>query len=597
MKRILSAIFLLSAMLLAAVEVNTRVSSNAVSVQESLNYVIEVVLQDGGRGTPQVQLPVFPNGFPFQVSGPQGPQTSSSTMVRSINGRTTTTVTRTLSYVYRLTPKRAGTLQIPAMTVQVDGTDFRTLPVTVAVAAAGSHEDPASGITLRQSLDVQEAIPGMPVRLRYEFTFPQEKVYRNSIDSDVPVEALSRAFRLPKDFAWHIWHAAQRNVNGILCQVMTLEVELVPLKPGTIALPPFTMTMDVPDPNARQQRRRDPFGFFDDDPFFRRTPTRRLNLMSNELTLHVGELPEEGRPADFSGLVGQVEASVKLSQTEVNVGDPIVAEIALSGPGIGPETRLPPLKENAAVTSQFSVSGDDEPPRRDEATGALVFQATLRAKAAGDLLFPDLQIPYYDLAAKGYRTAATTPVAVKASAVRQVTLEDATIAGGAAPSVAAPSAPQPEKNMQGLAADYSAREVLEDTTATRTGGLLLCALAAAALWLVCLVVRLATLLRLASPETRARHAALRELRRAAKAYRPGNSAAADALYHALREYAIRRFGLPGGTFGPADLDGKGLSQKQLENWRAALETVDAIRYAGGAPERETLLKLIRNVEA
>ncbi len=605
MKRLFLSIFLWTSLLLSAAEVSTRVSSNTVSAQEGFHYIIEIVSQDSQRGTPNVQLPVFPDDFPFQVVGPQGPQTSSSTMVQSINGRTTTTVTRTFRYVYRLTPKRAGTLQIPAMAMQVDGKACQTTPIAIKVMAQGSQEDPAYGIVLRQSCEPENAAPGMPVRLRYTFTFPTEKVYA-APRFEPPGDFLSRNFRLPEDFNWlNNWRSTQRNINGIPCQVMTLEVEIVPKKAGEIILPPFCMTVDVVDANARtQQRRRSPFDFFDDDPFFRRTPTRQLNLLSNEVTLRVSEPPEEGRPADFSGIIGKVKADVRLSHTDVSVGDPIVAEITLSGSGITPETRLPSLKENAAVAEQFSVSGDDEPPRRDETTGGLVFQATLRAKKAGDIAFPALKIPYFDPETQTYGTATTESIHVTAREVKQVTLQDATIAGEA-PVTAAATAPtatvQPEKNTQGLAADYSAREVLEDTTADTSHSLrkrlLLFAALPAALWLLCLIVRLVPVLRLASPEARARSAALRELRRAAKAYRPNDSAAADALYHALHEYGIRRFSLPGGTFGPADLEDKGLSRKQMATWCEALETVEAIRFAGSAPDSNALRELIRKVEA
>ncbi len=167
MKRLFLSYLFLMAVTLFAAEVATRVSSNTVSLRESLHYVIEIVSQDSQRGTPNVQLPVFPDDFPFQIVGPQGPQTSSSTMVQSINGRTTTTVTRTFHYVYHLTPKRAGTLQIPAMAMQVDGEACQTTPITIKVIGQGSQEDPASGIVLRQSCEPENAAPGMPVQLRY----------------------------------------------------------------------------------------------------------------------------------------------------------------------------------------------------------------------------------------------------------------------------------------------------------------------------------------------------------------------------------------------------------------------------------------------
>ncbi len=610
MKRLLLAILFGASLLLGAIEVSSSVDSRTVSQRESLQYTIEIVAQGNRRSTPEVQLPTFPDDFPFHVEGPEGPYVSTQTSVSIVNGRTTSRASHVIRYAYHLMPKRTGTFQIPAMAVQVEGEKGLTTPVTVKVVAPGAQGDPSADIVLKQSCEPEEAVPGLPVTLRYTVTLPLDRV-RSIIAFETPRQIMARNFRMPENFDWQDsrnWHVTQRDINGIPCQIMTMEVEIVPRKAGTLTLPPFTMAIEVVDNSARSRRRRvnpmDPFDFLQGDPFFgRMEATRTVRPLSNEVTLRVSEPPEEGRPADYNGLVGQVKVDVRLSHTDVSVGDPIIAEITLSGPGVSQETRLPPLKDNPAVAEHFSVSGDDEPPTRDEATGALAFQMTLRAKKAGDLLFPALKIPYFDPATGSYLYASSAPVHVTAGEVKQVTLQDATIAaeqGAPAPAVA-PSAAPPEENTQGLAADYSAREVLEDTSADTAHSLrkrlLLFAVLPAALWLACLLVRLVPVLRLSSPESRARNAALRELRRAATAYRPGDSAAADALYHALHEYAIRRFNLPGGTFGPADLEGKRLSQKQLATWREALETVEAIRFAGSAPSSDALRELIRKVEA
>ena len=61
------------------------------------------------------------SGFDDFLVVPVGEQTLNSTMVTIINGQRTDIVRRGRQYNYRLTPKRTGSLTIPAPTAEVDG--------------------------------------------------------------------------------------------------------------------------------------------------------------------------------------------------------------------------------------------------------------------------------------------------------------------------------------------------------------------------------------------------------------------------------------------------------------------------------------------
>ncbi len=66
------------------------------------------------------------NDFDVQTLGGQ---TNNSQSVTVVNGRMSTTVQRAYVFNYRLSPKRTGVLNIPAMTLTVDGKAMSTQPI------------------------------------------------------------------------------------------------------------------------------------------------------------------------------------------------------------------------------------------------------------------------------------------------------------------------------------------------------------------------------------------------------------------------------------------------------------------------------------
>lgn len=122
--------------------------------------------------------------------------------------------------------------------------------------------------------------------------------------------------------------------------------------------------------------------------------------------LEVGALPEEGRPADFSGAIGKnFSLRQRLTPSRVHPGDLVTAEYNLTFDGYFPTNVLPRIEGLGDV---FKAYGAKEVSRTGSSVGWRQILVPLTPSATNAAA---LALDYYDVAAKRYAT-------VRAPAVR-----------------------------------------------------------------------------------------------------------------------------------------------------------------------------------
>jgi hypothetical protein len=151
----------------------------------------------------------------------------------------------------------------------------------------------------------------------------------------------------------------------------------------------------------RGNRRGD---FFRDFPGF--ADTRDENYMADALAVEVRPLPTEGKPPEFTGLVGSFEVHADPPSTSVGVGDTVTLDVRVQGDGSLAGIALPPLQGEA-----FRVY-DDQP----SATARLVdgrYRSTATFKRAivpsrpGRVDIPPVVLAWFDPATGRYGSART----------------------------------------------------------------------------------------------------------------------------------------------------------------------------------------------
>ena len=166
-------------------------------------------------------------------------------------------------------------------------------------------------------------------------------------------------------------------------------------------------------------------------------------------------LPNEGRPADFSGYVGEYRISASASPTEVDVGDPITLVVTLEGSDYMENLTLPPLGSLKEFSDNFKIPSE-------RATGVVkdgrkIFTQTIRAKNHIVKQIPPIRFVSFDTAKKRYLTVESEPIPITVNPTRIITANDAEGLGRA-----------PERSLlehwrDGIAYNYKGEDLMERT--------------------------------------------------------------------------------------------------------------------------------------
>jgi hypothetical protein len=556
----------------AAVGVTARVSSVEVYTGQSLMLEIDV---DGSDSPSAPDLSVLEAGFTIQDAG-GGARSSRS--VSFINGRMTTNVELGFTFRYQIAPRREGDITIPSVAVTVDGRELRTQPIPIRVVPPTELRD----FKLRATLSSTSGYVGQPILLtttwylsrnvdQVLFGMPLLDDDRFEV-LDLPVDrsgANDEFIDLIVNNRIAVARQHRGSLDGREFIAVSFVKVVIPKQPGRFELPSSTASFRA----ARTVRSTSSgFGGFFGGPLGQRTIYEDLAIPSNRPVLEVSALPIQGRPADFSGLVGSFALTAKADPIEVRVGDPINLEITLSGPDYLDYARLPHLSSNRSLDENFVIP--TERPVGVVHGGVKLFSQAVRAKNINVTEIPALELNYFDPATQSYAVARTEPIPLSVDATRMLTSADLGDLGG--PNAVDRTAPP------SLAANFEGLEALRSPGK----GLFLGTLA-----LPPLLFGLILLVR------RGQNRATREIvnvaaRHALEQLQALSVGTADDVARLLREYVAAKGDLSAHALTYPEVDPSlveaGASQQLRDDLRQLFVRCDEAQFAGGAADTTCL---------
>ena len=186
------------------------------------------------------------------------------------------------------------------------------------------------------------------------------------------------------------------DIKGQRFQIFSLQQVFIPQSSGQIIIPSYVIILQWTEKNRKRQRRRDPFDMFDD--FFGSNFQRPVSkaFASSEDKLEVLPIPTQGRPSDYSGLVGQFKLESSLSETSLLQGDSLTLTLTISGNG--QLDSMKPLKLN--LPPHFKVYPDQ--PSNKESISAegirseRIYKYALVATSAGQFDLGSLKLAFFE---------------------------------------------------------------------------------------------------------------------------------------------------------------------------------------------------------
>jgi len=365
----------------------------------ALNDILEVYFRIENGQSRDIQYPSFEG---FQIVG--GPNASTSMQI--VNGQ----VSQSNTYSFYLQPKSEGTFTIGPATAKINGKTYTTKPIQVKVVKAAAHAPSESGETANgASADIMEEIrknvflrtlaskttvyQGEPITLTY-------KLYTRAQMSN-PYLTESPSYKGFWVEELEVNDPPKTEVyNGLDYRTNVIKrVILFPQQSGKLRVEPIELETNVRVMVQSQNRRRrsifdDFFGQYQDVPY---------TFASNPLNIEVKPLPA-GRPAGFSGAVGDFQLDVSLDKTATETGEPVTMKVKISGAG-NFKMLSPPALEFPPDFDVFDPSTDERVARTAAGLkGYISYDYLIVPRNPGEYKLPVVQFSYFDPAKGRYIT-------------------------------------------------------------------------------------------------------------------------------------------------------------------------------------------------
>jgi hypothetical protein len=295
---------------------------------------------------------------------------------------------------YALTAGWAGRIQLPPVTVTIDGKTYQTNPVEVNILQPGTTDK----LDLEVKLSDTTCYVGQPVIMTvnfyiladigdFQFNIPPFSSNAFYVENPDLATKGAKQYRLSTGIIITVsqYRVTHKGRDSIL---LTFSKVLIPRHAGRIQLAPTSVSADVAV--GRQKRRGSIF-----DNFFGRTQYKRFMVKSKPLSLSVQPLPQEGKPAEFYGLVGRYGISALASPTEVNRGDPITLTIKIGPNKYLKPVQWPALEQIPEMAQNFKIPSEKSSPTIEK--GYKIFTQTIRPSNNNVTRIPPIPLAFFDV--------------------------------------------------------------------------------------------------------------------------------------------------------------------------------------------------------
>ena len=350
-----------------------------------------------------------PNIKGFEVL--MGPSRSTQSSTQIVNGNVTSTSTITFTYI--LMAEKEGTYTIPGAMIVAEGKSYNSNSVSVKVlppdqSAGSQNTNTRSSRNQVNSGKITDKELFITATASKTNVYEQEailltyKIYTQvnltQLHGDMPdLKGFhTQEVELPSQKQWSLEHYNGRNYNTTVYS----QYVLFPQQSGKLEIPSITFEGTVSQLVASD----DPF-----DAFFNGGSNYvnvKKNIVTPKVAINVKELPA-GKPANFSGGVGEFSLSSSINTQELKTNDAITVKLVISGTGNmklinTPEVGFPQDFEiyDPKVENKFNLT-------RDGLTGSKVIEYLAIPRHAGNYTIPPVEFVYFDLKSQSYKTLKT----------------------------------------------------------------------------------------------------------------------------------------------------------------------------------------------
>lgn len=391
----------------AEIQITTSVDRTVIGLNQT--FTLEVMLS--GDKANKAGDPKIPDLSAFATyMGSSG----TSQNIQIINGRMSVSV----SYSFTYMTTQVGKFTIPPATITFNGTTYSSDSIEIEVVSSGSGQQPRSATPRPSTPSFDQPLePGTDENLFLRAAVNKRRVYVNE-----PLVLSYRIYtrvtvtqyginKLPEAAGFWVEEYPMANqpqtyeeiYNGKKYIVAEIKRQVMfPTAAGTKTIGPMQIECNV----RVQTQRRSIFDSFFDDPFFGRSVTKAI--VSNPISIEVMPLPEGGKPANFSGLVGQFNLSASVDKQSVKTNEAISLVVKISGNGNIKMVPTPALEVPPDFEKYEPKISENINRAENGISGNKTFEYVLIPRYPGQHRIKPIFFSFFDLASKTYKTLSTS---------------------------------------------------------------------------------------------------------------------------------------------------------------------------------------------
>ena len=346
-----------------------------------------------------------------------GPNISTQQSYSSVNGKTTSSVSVTFTYI--LLPKSEGEFTIQPAKINAKGKEITSNSLSIKVLPEDRASSAVQNGDSRQHSNTSANISNDDLFMRATLSktkvYEQEavlltyKVYSavNLTNLSFPTPELKgfniQEVELPQEKQFELEHYNGRNYNTIVWR----QFVLFPQQSGKLEIP----SLDFEAVVAVQNRRSvDPFEMMFSG-FSGYVEVKKV-LKTKPLSLEVEKLPF-GKPADYSGGVGEFTIGSTINNTKLKTNSEFTLKVIVKGTGnmrlLGnPQFELPTEFESydPVIENNFRLTANGF-------KGEKVYEYLITPKASGTYTIPSAHLSFFNTSTGSYETLKTQEYTVK----------------------------------------------------------------------------------------------------------------------------------------------------------------------------------------
>ena len=310
------------------------------------------------------------SSYQIEVVGKNNYGVKTSTVY--MNGKFSTS--RELTIIYDLSGSRPGVAGLRDITVQVGSKTLRHPSLNFTIL---KEPEVAADVFVMADVPKKTIFLGEGIVVRYY-------LYSKVPVSNLDIKKYPKLNNFLKRFLQEPDRSERVTVDGQLyIRTQIYGAKLFAEKIGELKIDPLHLSATV-----MTSRSGDPFGSFG---FGREA--RVKSVSSDSIKVEVRPLPEEGKTADFTGLVGKHDFELNINSSRLIVNEPLEVKLTVTGGGALENMEAPTILKQEYL-EEFESNGDLKIMSADQATK--VFDYTFLPKDNFTIPASSLTLTYFD---------------------------------------------------------------------------------------------------------------------------------------------------------------------------------------------------------